>query len=404
MSRPLAPVPDHVPPHLVVPFDYMNPPGPPNDPHRAWMRLHDGPDIIYTPYNGGHWLPTRAEDIQEVFRHTERFGGYPNTIPKELGSREYPAPPLGVNSAAEHAPFRRVMAARLSPRVVASMEDFIRRLAIDLIERFRARGRCEFVSEFAARYPIEIFLGLIGVPLEQRDVLVPLAETRMRDPDFNAQLGAIEKLFGFIHEVFEERRARPGEDLFSAIVHMDVDGRPISHSELMGMGLTILLGGLDTVMSALSFMTRFLAENPAHRRQLLEDPALIPAARDEMLRRFAAPNLTRCVQYDFNYKGVPFRKGDMVLVATCLQGLDARRFPDPLRVDFHRADDLQYFSTFGGGIHRCVGVYLASAELRIFLEEWLRRIPDFAIEPGSEVQACSGSVMCVTRLPLAWAA
>jgi len=161
--------------------------------------------------------------------------------------------------------------------------------------------------------------------------------------------------------------------------------------------------GLDTVSSGMGFMARFLAESPAHRRQLVEDPSLIPNAVEEMLRRFGVSTPSRQVSQDLEVAGVAMKAGDMVLMPVTLYGLDERVYPDPLSVDFRRKD-ASFSLVFGTGVHRCIGSFLARLELRIFLETWLERIPDFSIAPGQKPRARAGVVNSMLSLPLAWTA
>jgi cytochrome P450 len=150
----------------------------------------------------------------------------------------------------------------------------------------------------------------------------------------------------------------------------------------------------------MSFSANFLAGSPQHRQQLLERPELIPKAVDELLRRFPVVNQGRLVAKDIEIKGAPLKAGDMVLMPTTLHGLDDRVFPDPLEVEFERPTPIH--STFGNGPHRCPGSNLGRTELKIFLQEWLPRIPDFRHDPNGKVGMSSGVNATVYRLPLVW--
>ena len=120
-----------------------------------------------------------------------------------------------------------------------------------------------------------------------------------------------------------------------------------------------------------------------------------------MLRRFSIPTIARIVAKDVEFNGVSLKEGDPILMSACMHGMDERSFDNPLEVDFHRADARKH-SVFSQGIHRCPGSTLALAEFKIFLEEWLKRIPDFAVKPGAKVRTGSGIVHSVLSLPLAW--
>jgi cytochrome P450 len=188
--------------------------------------------------------------------------------------------------------------------------------------------------------------------------------------------------------------------MVSRIVHGRVGGRALTHEEMHQVLTILLFGGLDTVASAMGFMSRFLAEHPGHRRELVEEPALIPSAIEEMFRRFGVSTTGRIIARDTAYKGIELRKGDVMHVFAGLHGLDERVFPDPLTVDFRRKA-VQH-ATFGNGVHRCPGSFLARTEIKVFLQEWLARIPDFRVKPGERVVTSSGMVNGVLYLPLVW--
>jgi cytochrome P450 len=395
----LAPVPGHVPAELVVDFDYYNFAAEDDDLHLSWKRLHDGPDLIWTPRNGGHWIATRAEDIETIFTDAERFTSTRGmSIP--LKPKAFAFPPVEYDPP-EHSDYRRLMAPYFTPRAIGNLDAAVRELSIDLIEGFRARGECEFYAEFALKMPIGIFLSLVDLPASDRAVLLPLADTVVRSPDMHAVEDAFVKTWGYLAEKFAERAANPGKDLISGLTQAEIDGRRLTQQELLGFGSVALFGGLDTVAATLTFVANFLATHPEHRRQLIDDPTLIPNATQELLRRFSVANLARTAARDHVYKGVVMKDGDPILVPSVLGNLDERRFADPLTVDFHRERVVNHL-TFGAGAHRCVGNIIARTELRIFLEEWLQRIPDFAITPGRQPRARGGSVMAIVELPLSW--
>jgi cytochrome P450 len=152
----------------------------------------------------------------------------------------------------------------------------------------------------------------------------------------------------------------------------------------------------------MAFVACFLAMNPGHRRQLVDDPALIPQAVEELLRRHSIPTIGRVVTQDLTLGGVTLKAGDRVMLSACLHGLDERAWPDPLAVDFRR--DVQNHMAFGRGVHKCPGANLTRAELKVFLEEWLARIPDFGLKPGDPPVGAAGAVAGMLRLPLVWPA
>ena len=196
------------------------------------------------------------------------------------------------------------------------------------------------------------------------------------------------------------RRARPWDDLLSASIHAEFGGAPIDAADMMSMLLVVLFGGLDTVASTMGFIARFLADHPDHRRQPIEEPRLIRQAVNEFMRRFSPSNTARTLTRDFEYKGVQFKQNDKVYVAPVLAGMDERRYPRAQEIDFRRQDMLH--ASFGAGPHRCPGLLLALLEIRLFLEVWLQKIPDFRVKPGEAPVYGTGQVNCVERLVLQW--
>lgn len=398
-------VPDHVPAHLVRDVDYFAVSGVEVDPHDAWLRIRkEAPAIFYTPRNGGHWIATGFDEVRDVLRDYERFSSYPPGIPSSLVLGPYPQPPVGADPP-EHTPFRDMLQPAFTPRTVLAMEEFVRALTRDLIDAFIARGSCEFVGEFAHRMPIGVFLHLMGLPDADREQLLEHANQRMRGPTEAARIGGAMALADYAEEKLRERRADPRDDLLTRIAMFRIDGQPADYGQIRTLVVTLLLAGLDTVVNTLSLVARFLAEHPAHRAALLsrlEDDQALMRATEEFLRRFGVPNIARCARIDQEFKGVRMRAGDPVLSVISMTGLDERKYPDPLRVDFERPLGLQV--NFGAGVHRCVGAHLARLEIRVFLEEWLRRIPDFSLAPGNPPVGVGGAVLGLASLPLVWSA
>jgi cytochrome P450 len=177
-------------------------------------------------------------------------------------------------------------------------------------------------------------------------------------------------------------------------------GRSPTSEEILGLAALLVIGGLDTVASMLGFITQFLANNPAHRRRLIEDKAILGPAIEELIRRHHIANVARVAARDIEYKGITIKQGDIILIGTSFAGVDEKRYPDALSVDFDRAD--KKHTAFGRGPHQCIGSFLARTEIKVFLTEWLKRIPDFEIKPGATPIAQPGKANRVEYLPLVW--
>ena len=214
------------------------------------------------------------------------------------------------------------------------------------------------------------------------------------------QSDAMAELAQYIAGHVMTRRANPGDDLISRIATAQIDGEPIAVEKAIGICLLLLVGGLDTVATMMGQIMLFLANSPTHRQALVDDPKLIPTAIEELLRRFSLTNPARAVAQDIDFHGVAMRAGDMVMLSTPLGGVDPESYADPLTVDFTRKSTTK--TTFGAGPHVCPGSMLARAEIRVLLEEWLSRIPDFSIDPDDAPRITTGVNITVDRLPLTW--
>lgn len=387
----------HVPPELAFDFDMYNPEGWPDDVHLAWKRIQDSyPPIFWTPRHGGHWVVTRAVDIRHMQENYAQFSNSESFVPRGVMP-----PQLPVNlDPPEHTPFRRLIMPAFMPKAVREVDRKARAIAISLIEELRPTGECEFVSAFAGAMPVLAFLTMMDLPeKDYREVRrMGMGMTQPNDP--NAYAASRAALTTYIRGWIAERRAHPGPDLVSTIVHGEVEQRHLSKEEVENLCVLLLAGGLDTVKSMMSFATHFLANHPDHRKQLIDDPKLIPNAVEEIARRFGTSNLARKVRQDMTYKGVHFAADDMIVLPYPLAGLDDHENSEPLTVDFNRKHIRH--AAFGGGPHICPGAVLARRELSIFLEEWLPRIPDFRVKRGTKVKHVTGLVNSVLELWLEW--
>ena len=344
---------------------------------------------------------TRAADVIPILRDAEHFSNRHITLPAmpEEMPRMLPTeldPPV-------HGRYRQPLVEGMLPAVINAMEAEIRAVAIDAIERLQPLGACEFIGDFARVVPIHVYFRLVDMPLDDKAYLLSIADKVNRGKSAEARMSGFNEMGRYIAKWVHKRREAPGTDLLSKVVTLEIDGQPISDAEAVNYATVILFGGLETVATMMGFFARTLAGNPEQRRRLIErigDEDFVKAAVEELLRRHGIAIAARKVTRDFAYKQIPFRGGDMVLPMGPFVGLDARANPDPLKVDFDR--DRAIATPFGAGRHACPGAVLARRELQIFLEEWLPRIPDFRIRPGSRPEFQTSTVNAITRLDLVW--
>jgi len=392
-------VPDNVPAGLIVDFDFFDLAGKAEDIQLAWAELHKGPDIVWTPHNGGHWIATRAADFDVIQVDHEHFSHQNFNLPRnEIDQHSLP---LGLDPP-RHTPYRKLLMPTFMPKALKALEAVARDTARSLVAEIAPRGQCEFIEDFAKILPINVFLGMVDLPLEDRAFLLPWAEVAVRSSDIAERRAVHMKMQEYLAPYIDARMANPGEDIISVIGQGEIDGRPITRPEVFGMSTLLLFGGLDTVASQLGFIAHFLATHPDHLAELAADPKLNQVACEELIRRFGLPNTARVLTMDYDYKGIAFKKGDMIQLPKCLYGLDDRINSAARDVDFHRKPSAIRHSAFGAGPHTCPGAVLARREIMVFFDEWLSVIPSFRVDPSKPLVMASGPVNGVLELHLTW--
>jgi len=394
-----SPVPSHVPPHLVVDFDLYRPLSPGDLYHDPFARVmaNGAPEIFWSPYNEGHWVAARTAVLNEVFADPVRFTSSRGVAVPHEPERTVRLVPIEADPPVQGL-YRRLFAPAFTVPALKSREAEVRDLAISLIEGFKASGRCEVVGDLAQHLPIKIFMGMAGLPEEDREALLPLAGA-MVEVDADKE-HAIRSIMEYVGGKLYERKLQPRDDLLTGIITAEIEGKPIEMFEAVSVASLLLIGGLDTVASMTGHLMHFLATHPNHRKQLLDNPALIPAAVEEFLRRFALTNPARTVRDDIEFRGVQMKAGDMIMLSTPLGAVDDIEFEDATAIDFTRRSVRK--STFGAGPHVCPGAMLARLELKILLEEWMLRIPDFSVDPDGDIAVRTGINGSFARLPLVW--
>lgn len=398
--------PLHVPQERVVDFDIYAPKGLEEGYQRAWMKLQspDTADLVWTPFNGGHWIATRGAIIREIFTDPKRFSNEVIFVPKSAGEKQGTVP--NRMDPPEHRPYREVLDDALGLRKARRLEPAVRAMARELVEAILPRGECDFGKDFSGIYPIRIFMALADLPIEDVPRLQALAVGMTRPqgttPDEMAKSleRATDGFHDYVGPIIDARFGGDGEDVISAIINSPVNGKAMDRDKAMGMITLLLLAGLDTVANFLSMMMEHLAERPDLQRSMAENPERIPRAVEEMFRRFPLVAVGRVIAEDIELDRVRLLKGEMVVLPTALQGLDETINDDPWDIKLDRPRIAH--CTFGEGPHRCAGLHLARLETIIFLQEWFARIPSFSIAPDSRSTTKAGIVASIEGVRLQW--
>lgn len=396
-------IPDHVPAELVKDFYFDQQPGFAENPHKIAAQLLEGPRVFYAKDinrdGRSFWVLNRYEDVRDVLQDGATFSSKGGANFQGFIGETWDMIPLELDGE-RHQKFRMLLNPLFAPKKIDQMEQNVRSLAVTLIESFRQKGECEFVSEFGRPYPISIFLQLMDLPLDMRETFLSWEYQVLHGTDMETRRDGVLKIIGYLRQAIEERKKNLGDDLISFSIQAKIDGKPITEDEVIGLVFMLYIGGLDTVVATLGFFFKYFAEHPEKRQELIDNPTLIPNAVDELLRVFASVNNNRLVTRDIEFAGVKMKKGDRVFLSILSANRDDHEFDDPNVVDFNRQANRHL--TFVVGPHRCIGSHLARRELKIAIEEWLKRIPDFEIKPGEELPAHAGAVWGIEHIPLVW--
>jgi cytochrome P450 len=401
-------------------FDYHHDPRIAADPFGVFDAAR-GRRAFWSEKYGGYWVLTEAADIRQAFQQPEAFSSRITGIPPTPRPRALL--PLELDPP-EHGVYRHPLASVFSPQAVARMEPSIRRTCAALVDAVAGRGSCEFLADFAVPFPTTIFVELLGLPAAEATHFAAWNHALLHAldrPEVRAE--AKEQIAGYLDELVDRRIrevaagargdggcppdsggvSRQGtrdDDLFAVLARAEVGGRPLTKDEIFDYAFLLFIAGLDTVTAALGFSFAYLARRPEHRKALVGDPALVPTAVEELLRAFSVVNPARTATRDFEFAGVCLKEGDRVLLSTVLANRDPAEFDDPTDVRFDRPANRHL--AFGAGPHRCLGSHLARCELKVALEEFHRRIPDYRIADGAVIRAHGGGAMGVDHLPLIW--
>ena len=396
--------PTHVPEDLIRDFDFFDMPADISDPVQIWHGLiqNGAPPIFYTPRNGGHWVFLRYADIAEAYRNHEIFSTHKAQIPP---LEPYPIlQPNGVDPP-QHDVFRKLLAPMFTPLAVRRMTDGLHSRAERLISGFAGNGGCDFVHDYAAKFPTGTFLELFGLPEERLPEFLRISDTFFRSTDPDIRAANLLEIYDVLEELFREKERNPGSDIASTVVQSrDADGNPFPWEDIINCGFLLFVAGLDTVTNTMTYVWRYLATSPDARqkfRDRLDDPSAFLLAIEELMRINAVSNIYRRVTHDCEFKGVRFRRNDRVVLPNTVANRDPRMFNDPQTIDLDRK--VNNHVTFGLGPHRCIGSHLAKREIMISLQQWLRQIPEFELDPDQDAESVfGGPVMGFTSLKLRW--
>ncbi len=381
-------------------------------PEEAFRRLrsecpvHWTPAIKEFPDANGFWSLTRADDIASVSLDWQTFSSATGiTIINAMALELIQAMFIGMDPP-KHDRLKQLFQRGFTPKRTAEHEQRIRDITVTVFDRLGDRDTCDLVTDVAQPVVSRVIGSFMGVPEEDDEIWARIMNTTLGvgDPDLNPEgpeivmQRDIPDLFGRCQALIDARRAEPTDDLTSVLVHAEVDGSKLTDQEIV-MGFFLLMAaGNDSTKATYCSGMRALMENPEQQQMLVSDPAMVPSAVEESLRMFPAfSHFSRTATKDTEIAGQPIRKGDTVAMWYASSNRDETRFDDPDRFDITRDTDHQAFGA--GGRHFCLGTALARLELRILIDETLRRYPKIALD-GTPLFAESPFINQLKTLPV----
>jgi cytochrome P450 len=352
-----------------------------HDRSRAWRELREGGEAVTS---GEEVVLTSAAAVEFAAKRPQLFSSAKAF--DVLGS-PVPLVPIAIDPP-DHTRFRRMLDPFFSPKKMAEREPELRRQAGELIDAILAKGECEVMADLAAPFPSQVFLTLFGLPMADRDRLVHWKDAILQftdpgsgEPTPEVLTYALE-LFTYLNEHIAERRTdTSGSDMLTQLIHDTEDGG-MDDTEILGLCFMFVLAGLDTVTSAVGFSLAKLAADAELRQRIVDDFTLIPAFIEDLLRVDGpVPFAPRVTTEEVEVAGRVLPKDTRVMLSYGSADRDPRRYDDADEV--HLDGKVVHFA-FGRGPHRCLGSHLARLELRLILEEWHTRIPDYTLVDGKQ--------------------
>jgi cytochrome P450 len=351
---------------------------------------------------GGYWVLSRFRDVQRLYKELDSFSSRQGITFPPI---QNPLPALPSEADGElHRAYRDIVAAWFDRKAVKSFEPRIRELVTELIDGFEARGQCEFISEFAVPLPATVISVLMGLPREEwpevKVLILNLVANAVAE-DTDAAMNNFQQLLGYLSERLDARRSDPQDDLLTRVAEAQVEDRPLTRDEMLGLLLSLVSAGQETTANAIGNLALRLATHPEERQRLADQPDLIPLAVEESLRWETPVHVaSRVATADMELHGRCIKEGDRVAGLIGSANRDERKFPRAGEFILDRKPNRHI--AFGSGVHQCLGIHLARVEMRVVFEELLLRLPGFHVA-GEVVRTFpGGQFLGVGRLPLAF--
>jgi cytochrome P450 len=385
-------------------FDHTDPRWTEN-PFPIWDELRAANPVVHTDRFLGCYLPTSYEAVREIAHDTEHFSSRRVLVRDERPEIQRNAAPPITSDPPEHKPAKQLLLPPFTPDAMTRLEPRVRAICNELIDEFIADGGCDAAARYTKHIPVRTIAHMLGIPESDSDLFIKwihgILELGIRNESILMQ--SVQEMSAYFAGHIEQRKTqqetKPSDDLISYLMNArDKNGQPLEDTHVIGSLRLLLIAGIDTTWSAIGASLWHLAKTPEDRKRLIAEPELMPTAVEELLRAYSPVTMAREVIQETVISGCPVKPGNMVLLSFPAANRDPAVFPDADKVVLDRKENRH--AAFGLGIHRCVGSNLARMEMTIALQEWLKRIPEFRLDPAGVVTWSQGTVRGPRQLPL----
>jgi cytochrome P450 len=374
--------------------------------HDVWRRMREEAPVYWNDRYQFFAL-SRFDDVWNGYHDTATYSSAYGTVLGAMGE-PLPMPMVIFMDPPEHDWMRKLVSRAFTPRRIADLEAHIAALTDQYLDAFVGSDGFDYVTDFGALLPPMVIGHMLGVPKADRDkVRVWFDETLHREggdpmPSASAQAAMME-MWEYAQRLIEDRRHHPGDDMITVLMEGEVDDgtgpRRLSDLEVVSFLMLLAGAGVETVARFLSWAAVTFAANPDQRALLVDDPALIPNAVEELLRYEApSPVNGRVTLQPVTLHGVEIPERSHVLLLNGSANRDPREFDEPDRFDVRRT--FKRHTTFGYGAHFCLGAALARMEARIALEGTLKRFPQWDVDPAECVRVSTSTVRGYSSVPI----
>jgi cytochrome P450 len=370
------------------------------DPYPIQDDLRQRCPIAHTDRFGGVWFPTRYDDVAAIAYDTEHFSSRAVLISNFRPPRDIApvggSPPISSDPPYHHHA-RKLLLPAFTKSAVGRYEQSTRDFCHGLIDAF-ANGSSpqpatvDAATQYAQHIPIRVIADMLGFPPEDAPTFLAFVEDTIGAVNLppEERAGRMDQQFTYLDEQVRDHMAHPREDLTAFLINAELNGRKLEPEHVVGTMLLLLIAGIDTTWSAIGSSLWHLATHPGDRARLAADSSLIPAAAEEFLRAYAPVTMARLVKEDMHWRGADMKADDWILLSFPAANRDPAEFERAEEVVIDR--EVNSHAAFGLGVHRCLGSHLARMELRVALEVWLERIPEFTLADPAAVIWSAGQI------------